>query len=215
MADLIIHDDHLELQGRLSSQRGDLTIQGGQLNLDGRKGNGKIRITSRSGDVTAIEGSGIVTTHLRGSGRLTGTDLEVGQPRSGEGSSATGTVEVFSARESDATVRIDGASGQVRARDFETVSDARLKTGIRPIANATERVLGLNGVEFSWDGEADGSRQYGVVAQDFQQVAPQAVAADDTGHLTVSLPGVIGMLVEAIKDQQRQIDELRAAASTG
>ena len=107
--------------------------------------------------------------------------------------------------------RID-ASNDIVA--FST-SDRRLKENITPIANALEKVRSLTGVEFDWKEETKSVHGYeghdvGVIAQDVQAVLPEAVRTNDSGYLSVRYEKMIALLVEAMKEQQAQIDELKA-----
>ena len=49
----------------------------------------------------------------------------------------------------------------------------------------------------------------GVIAQEVQEVLPELVQEGDEGHLTVQYGNMVGLLIEAIKEQQTQIDELK------
>lgn len=85
-------------------------------------------------------------------------------------------------------------------------SDARLKTDIELIPNALDKVLQLSGYTYLRMDTKE--RQTGLLAQDVQKVLPEAVV--DTGeYLSLAYGNLVGLLVEAIKDQQKQIDELR------
>ena len=77
-------------------------------------------------------------------------------------------------------------------------SDKRLKTNIRKVDSALARVRGLHGVTFNRI-DRDNIRQVGLIAQDVKQVLPEAVREVD-GILTVDYMGIIGLLVEAIKE---------------
>jgi hypothetical protein len=50
----------------------------------------------------------------------------------------------------------------------------------------------------------------GVIAQDVEKVCPELVSTDEEGTKSVAYGNMVGLLIEAIKDQQKQIDELRA-----
>jgi len=94
-------------------------------------------------------------------------------------------------------------------------SDRRLKENITPIANALDKVKSLTGVEFDWKEETKSAHGYeghdtGVIAQEVQEVMPTAVRTNDTGYLAVRYEKMIGLLIEAMKEQQTQIDELKA-----
>lgn len=96
--------------------------------------------------------------------------------------------------------------GSIYAADNVTAySDIRLKKNIKPIGNALDKVLSLTGYTF----DMNGKRNTGVIAQELRKVLPEAVVEDDKGYLSVAYGNIVGLLINAIKEQQRQIDELR------
>ena len=95
--------------------------------------------------------------------------------------------------------------GVVTASDFNSSSDIKLKTNIQRIANPIEKVLQINGVSFNW--KESGKATMGVIAQEVELVMPELVS--NTDPKSVNYNGLIGLLIECVKDQQRQIDELR------
>ena len=94
------------------------------------------------------------------------------------------------------------ASGNISAN-----SDKRLKTNIETIPSALEKVNALRGVTFDMNGE----RGLGVIAQETEAVIPEVVmtADDEMGTKSVAYGNMVGLLIEAIKEQQVQIDELK------
>jgi hypothetical protein len=96
-----------------------------------------------------------------------------------------------------------------------STSDERFKENITPIANALDKVKTLTGVEFDWKQETKDYHGYvghdvGVIAQQVKAVLPEAVRTNANGYLAVRYEKIIGLLVEAMKEQQNQIDELKA-----
>lgn len=87
-------------------------------------------------------------------------------------------------------------------------SDERLKTNVETIPNALTKVLALRGVEF----DKDGKHSIGVIAQEVQKIIPEVVleANDEMKTLSVAYGNMVGLLIEAIKEQQKQIEELKA-----
>jgi hypothetical protein len=65
----------------------------------------------------------------------------------------------------------------------------------------------LNGVSFEWKDNSLPS--YGVIAQEIEEVLPELVNTDKDGVKSVNYNGIIGFLINAIKEQQKQIDELK------
>jgi hypothetical protein len=96
-------------------------------------------------------------------------------------------------------------TGIVTAGDFNSTSDRKLKTNIQPITNPIEKVLQISGVSFNW--KESGKPTLGVIAQEIELVLPELVS--DTDPKTVNYNGLIGLLIECVKDQQKQIDELK------
>ena len=89
-------------------------------------------------------------------------------------------------------------------------SDARLKKDILPLQNPLQKIIQLNGYTYQWkDEQLDKTVQTGVLAQEVQKLFPQLVTEDNKGILSVNYSGLIPVLIESIKEQQQQIDELK------
>lgn len=107
----------------------------------------------------------------------------------------------------DLTADSDGIfAGDVTAANFNTTSDARLKTNVRTIYDALDKTMQLRGVYFDKNGKPD----IGLIAQEVEEVMPMAVNTlnDEMQTKTVNYGGLVGLLIQAIKNQQEQIDEL-------
>jgi len=93
-------------------------------------------------------------------------------------------------------------------------SDRRLKDNIKNIENPIEKVQQLNGVTWEWNSNADELQQslptVGVIAQEVEEVLPQLVHDRENGYKGVDYAKLTGLLIEAIKEQQKQIDELKS-----
>jgi hypothetical protein len=98
-------------------------------------------------------------------------------------------------------------------------SDQTLKTNITPITSALSKVLQLNGVEFDFiSGVNCGylkKHQIGLIAQDVNKVIPEVVGKNNDGTLGVSYQHLVAVLIEAIKEQQQEIEELKKIVSEG
>ncbi len=89
-------------------------------------------------------------------------------------------------------------------------SDARLKKDICIVKNALQKITQLNGYNYKWKNEnSDNSLQTGVLAQEVQNLFPELVKEDNKGVLSVNYIGLIPVMIESIKEQQRQIDDLK------
>ena len=97
------------------------------------------------------------------------------------------------------------ASGDVTA-----YSDASIKENIQTIDNALEKVVSMRGVSYNRTDIDDKSTKIGVIAQEIQKVLPEVVQEQEDGLLGVSYGNITAVLIEAIKEQQKQIEELKA-----
>ena len=79
-------------------------------------------------------------------------------------------------------------------------SDIRVKTNIKPIENALDKVMKLNGIVYEMIGDETHRKQVGLIAQDLQKVLPEAVVENSNGILSVDYSRVVALLVEAIKE---------------
>ena len=103
--------------------------------------------------------------------------------------------------------------GDVIAFSTTIASDKNLKNNITNINNPIEKVQQLNGVTFNW--KRNGKESGGVIAQEVQEVLPGLVSQvqeldDSSSHLAVDYNGIIGLLIETVKEQQKQIDDLKS-----
>ncbi len=96
-------------------------------------------------------------------------------------------------------------AGNVTAIDFNSTSDIRKKENITDLTNALDVVGQLRGVSFNW--VEDQTPSIGVIAQELQEVLPELVHGDDT--LTVNYNGIIGVLIEAVKELKAEVAELK------
>lgn len=165
---------------------GDTTPQlGGNLDLNSFK-------ISGSGDIEAISGSFSGPLEATGSLMVSGTFDATGDATFGNNLYITGSVFV---------------QGDVTAYD---TSDERLKDNIQIIPSAVDKVQSLRGVSFDWNEQSDfKGHDIGVIAQDVEKVLPELVVDRNTGFKAVKYDKIVAVLIEAIKEQQTQIDELR------
>lgn len=99
-------------------------------------------------------------------------------------------------------------------------SDVRWKENIAPVEDALGKIKQLNGYSFSWKqtyldsvGGADGyhvsEKDLGFIAQEVEEVLPEIVGTNSEGFKHVRYDRIIAVLVEAVKEQQKQIERLR------
>ena len=135
------------------------------------------------------------------------------------------TTILFSVGNGDAHVR---ATNNI----YAYTSDRRLKENFRPIENAVDKVKAIGGFIFDWRKDMMEKHDFtpdqqkddaGLIAQEVQKVMPAAIKRAPFDHdltkpnqsksgeefLTVQYEKMVPLLVEAIKEQQKQIDELK------
>ena len=104
------------------------------------------------------------------------------------------------------------ATGDVTA--FHS-SDKRLKENIELIKNPIEKVKQIRGVEFDWKEGNEDIHEYeghdvGVIAQDIEKVMPEVVKDREDGYKGVRYEKMVGLLIEGMKEQQKQIEDLKS-----
>ena len=92
---------------------------------------------------------------------------------------------------------------------FGFTSDERIKTNIKTIENALDKTLLLRGVEYNDFRIEPERKRIGLIAQEVELIVPEVVRTDDNGMKSIEYQNLIGLLVGAIKDQQKQINELK------
>jgi hypothetical protein len=98
------------------------------------------------------------------------------------------------------------STGTLNATIFNTLSDINNKENVATIEDSLNKVLNLRGVSFNWKETKE--KSIGVIAQEVEQVIPEIVQTNEKGIKSVSYDSIIGLLIEAIKDQQNQINNL-------
>ena len=104
--------------------------------------------------------------------------------------------------------RIQGNGNAILAGTLTQLSDINLKKNIQPLQNSLQKIQQLNGYTYNWKDENNKAQQIGLIAQEVQQQFPQLVV-ENNNKLSVNYSGMIPVLLEAIKEQQKQIDELK------
>jgi hypothetical protein len=162
---------------------------------------------------TSYNGSGAVTIANTGVTSITGTANQV------VASAGTGAVTLSLPQSINSTatptfgnLTINGtitATGDITA--YYT-SDRRHKNNIQTIPNALSKVTKLNGVTWEWNDDVNevtkSTPKTGLIAQEVQEVLPEVVVERENGYLGLDYSKMVGLLVEAIKEQQIKIDNL-------
>lgn len=164
---------------------------------------------------TSYNGSGAVTIANTGVTSITGTSNQVVASASTGGvtlslpqSIATTSTPTFGNLTINGTIT---ATGDITA--FYT-SDRRHKNNIQIIPNALDKVKQLNGVTWEWNDDVNevtkSTPKTGLIAQEVQEVLPEVVTEREDGFLALDYSKMMGLLVEAIKEQQSTISKLES-----
>ncbi|KPL07023.1 hypothetical protein AMJ86_06215, partial [bacterium SM23_57] len=105
-------------------------------------------------------------------------------------------------------------AGEMGCISLHEASDIRLKSNIKTIADALDKISQIRGVEFEWNDNAEargaiyGREQLGVVAQEMETVFPQLVSTSDDGYKSVDYTKLTAVLIEAVKELQSRTKKL-------
>jgi hypothetical protein len=98
------------------------------------------------------------------------------------------------------------STGVLTVVDLNSTSDIKLKENIHTVQNALDVVDNLRGVSFDW--KESGRSSYGVIAQELEEVLPELVGDGETK--SVNYNGIIGVLIEAIKELKKEVRDLKS-----
>jgi hypothetical protein len=132
-------------------------------------------------------------------------------------------VRIHSAnRGGSATIRL-GNGGNIIANDnitaYGSASDRRLKENVKPLVGALDKIMQLQGCTFDWKEKTDQRELIGIkedigfIADEVQAVVPEMVRTDVEGYLSLRDRGFSALLVEAMKEQQTQIEDQKTEIS--
>ncbi len=98
-------------------------------------------------------------------------------------------------------------TGTFSATVFVSLSDKKYKKNIVRIRDASNVINKLEGVSFSW--KSNDKKSFGVIAQQIEKIIPEAVENNENGTKTVNYNSIIPFLIEAIKQQNQEIEKLK------
>jgi hypothetical protein len=98
------------------------------------------------------------------------------------------------------------STGTVNATIFNSLSDMNYKENVQPLSRSVDIINQLEGVSFTW--KDNGLKSYGVIAQELEKVLPELVDTHD-GKKSVNYNGIIAFLINAIKEQNDEINKLK------
>jgi len=120
-------------------------------------------------------------------------------------SSSSGSIST--ANVSTSKLFFNPSTGLLTSTDYNSSSDKRLKRNIKTVENAVETITALRGVTFDW--KEGSTKGIGLIAQEVEKIIPEVVNTDEDGYKGIKYTNIIGILVEAIKEQQEQINNLK------
>lgn len=114
----------------------------------------------------------------------------------------------------DQLLSVNGDASKSGGGSWQTFSDARLKNIAGPFKRGLNAVMRLQPVRYEYRpnnpvGIASDGEHIGLAAQNVQQVIPEAVNANANGYLMVNNDPIIWTMLNAIKEQQQEIQELK------
>ena len=187
----------------LGSNLATLTIGTG---LSGTSYNGSTGVTIANTGVTSnVAGTGVTVSG--GTGAVT---ISIGQSVATSANAQFNSLGIGMAASATAG-RIDATNDIVA---FSS-SDIRFKENITPIENALEKISKISGNTYDWKAENKAEHGYegndvGVIAQEIEAVLPQLVQTRENGFKAVKYDKLVALLIQGIKEQQIQIEELKA-----
>lgn len=186
---------NLDLNTKTISGSGTISMVG---NISGQE------ITGSNVLFTNVNATGVTSTTLAATSGITGATLNTTGLISGSIIKSANAI-------SGSSLLIEGtikATGDVTA--FHS-SDARLKDNITPIKGSLGKLKSIGGYEFDWNTQSEHTgHDIGVIAQEIEYILPELVVTRDNGYKAVRYEKIVALLIEAIKEQQLQIDELKS-----
>jgi hypothetical protein len=106
-------------------------------------------------------------------------------------------------------------NGTIRSNAINETSDIRFKKEVNEISESLDKVMKMKGVTYYWrrdefpDNNFNEKLQYGLIAQDLEKVIPELVETDIEGWKSIEYSHIVPLLIEAIKEQQAQINHYK------
>lgn len=239
---LFNNNDSGSKKQRIVSGYGGLSIQNydDQINIATFTDSGTIRASNLTGDTVLVSNSSkdiisssITTTELdQLSGintnetiqdQLDDLSIDIGNVDTSKWTDiATGIyrnsnvgIGNFSSTALTEKLEVDGnisATGSISAvGTIQSTSDITLKENLEIIENPIEKIKEINGYTYNMIGKDE--RFAGLVAQEVEKVLPEVVREHSSGTKSLAYGNLMALLVETVKEQQKQIDELKKLIS--
>lgn len=157
-----------------------------------------------SGNVLTSNGTTWVSSAAAGGGGSTLTNDTTTNATQYIGMSRSISGAWTAAYVADSELYFNPSTGTLFSVQFQSLSDEKVKTNVETIAGAVDTVKSLRGVEFDW--RDSGLRSSGVIAQEIERVLPHLVT-EENGVKSVNYMGVIGYLIEAVKELSDKLEK--------
>lgn len=188
----------------VSGSHSDVSIQGGQ-NL----------ATSDAGSIV-VQGGYTIGSVCPPPG-ATGGNIII-QSGLGSGTGTNGTIQLMNGNVGVGTAapsqRLHVVGNICYTGAIAACSDERYKTDIHPLQNSLAGLMQLQGVSYNWKTQVfsdmgfSDRKQIGFIAQDLEKIFPEMVFTDDKGYKSIDYSRLTPVLVETIKEQQKQIADI-------
>jgi len=118
----------------------------------------------------------------------------------------TVTLKTLTEIEDDTEISGDlRVSGEITAAATLTLSDSRLKADIEPLQDSLAKINQMNGYNYTFT--PSGKRQVGLIAQEVKDIIPEVVDIKND-YYTISYPNLVAVLVEAVKELSKKVEDL-------
>jgi len=209
--------------GQLTDMTGDVTVNS----------SGVSSITANSivnADINTSAGIVYTKLNLQGSGIVSGSTqiTKTLQDVTTAGNTTDKTISITNGTASTSKTTGDlvvtggiGIGGSVFAGGDVVAyasSDRRLKDDIQPIETPLEKINAIGGYSFVWNEEKQNiykGKDYGVIAQEIEQILPELVENRENGYKAVKYDRLVSLLIEGIKDLSQQVEELKQKINKG
>ena len=162
--------------------------------------NGRVEINDTTNSAVHNIGALLVKGSIGSAGNIVTAQTFIGTSNIPSTSTTTGNIIVAGGI---------GCGGRLTAREIVETSSIAFKENVNPLENALATVLQLTGVIYDRK-DKSAIDETGLIAEAVNEVAPNLVTKDDNGKpYGVKYTKLVAYLIEAIKDQQKQIDELK------
>lgn len=125
------------------------------------------------------------------------------------GNKGSARLNFFYSDETGNVLRLFGDGNATLTGTLTESSDINLKKDITSLEPVLENILKISGYRYKWKNNINSDPQIGLIAQEVQTFYPELVLEDEEGTLSVSYTKMVPILLEAIKEQQQQIDYLQ------